>query len=144
MSVESATRPEVPAGARFAMAVVVGSHTGRVPLVLALSVSPSMLSPANHKLVPMAVRVTVSDNRDANPVVQLEHVTSNDGHEPLGDGHTSSDIQLRQDGTLLLRAERAGQGRDASTPFDILRPTRAGIRRRQQPPFLCPRTRRNS
>jgi hypothetical protein len=81
---------------------------------LSLSVSPSVLWPPNHKLVPVTVTPTVYDTCDPNPQLRLVSITSNEGDLANGSGHTSPDIQDAQFGTddrqFLLRAERRGGG----------------------------------
>jgi endo-1,4-beta-xylanase len=82
---------------------------------LSLSVSPAVLSPPNHKLVPVTVTVAVSDVCDPRPTLRLVSITSNEGDLANGSGHTSPDIQDAQFGTddrqFLLRAERSGTDR---------------------------------
>lgn len=70
------------------------------PPTLTLSANPSELWPPNHKMVKIKVTVQVQDNLDPNPVVKLVGVTSSAG-DP-------ADIQIDADGTIWLRAERAG------------------------------------
>ncbi len=81
---------------------------------LALSASPSVLWPPNHKLVSVTVTPTVTDACDDSPVLRLVSITSNEGDLANGAGHTSPDIQDAQFGTddrqFLLRAERQGGG----------------------------------
>jgi len=81
---------------------------------LALSVSPAVLWPPNHKLVPITVSVDVSDVCDSNPTLRLVSITSNEGDLANGSGHASPDIQDAAFGTddrqFLLRAERSGGG----------------------------------
>jgi hypothetical protein len=83
---------------------------------LALSVSPAVLWPANHKLVPITVAVDVSDVCDSNPTLRLVSIVSNEGDLANGSGHTSPDIQDADFGTddrqFQLRAERSGGGTD--------------------------------
>ena len=80
---------------------------------LSVSVTPEMLWPANHKYVRVQVEVTASDNFDPNPAVTLVSVTSNEADNGLGDGDTPNDIQIVDDYTFNLRAERSalGEGR---------------------------------
>ena len=46
---------------------------------LSVQATPSFLSPPDHRMVEIQVNVQVSDNRDPNPVVRLESITSNQG-----------------------------------------------------------------
>jgi len=84
------------------------------PPTLSLSVSPSVLGPPNHKLVPVTVTPEVSDACDPSPTLRLASIKSNEGDLANGSGHTSPDIQDAQFGTddrqFLLRAERRGDG----------------------------------
>ncbi len=79
----------------------------REPPQLSVQATPSFLSPPDHRMVEIRVNVQVSDNRDPNPVVRLESITSNQGDNAIGDGNTSNDIQV-DNGRIFLRAERAG------------------------------------
>jgi hypothetical protein len=56
--------------------------------------------------------VTVADNFDPNPTVELVSVTSNEADNGLGDGDTPNDIVIVDDYTFQLRAERAGTEAD--------------------------------
>jgi uncharacterized protein len=75
-----------------------------------LSLSPSVLWPANHKYVDVTATVVGSDNFDPNPSVTLVSVTSNEPDNGKGDGNTVNDIVIVDDVNFLLRAERAGGG----------------------------------
>jgi hypothetical protein len=85
------------------------------PPELSVSVSPDTLWPANHKMVPVSLDVSVSDNCDANPDIVLTSVVSNEPDDAPGggDGHTTNDIQDADIGTedynISLRAERQGK-----------------------------------
>jgi len=68
------------------------------------------LWPPNHKMWEVCATVTASDDCDANPVVSLLSVTSNEPDDGKGDGHTSNDIQIEGNNCFLLRAERSGGG----------------------------------
>lgn len=79
-----------------------------------VAVSPEVLWPANHKMVPITATVTTADVCDANPAVSLVSITASEGDNVLGDGNTSDDIQGADFGTddraFSLRAERSGKG----------------------------------
>ena len=81
---------------------------------LSLAVSPTVLWPPNHKLVPVTVTVAAADVCDPGPTLRLVSITSNEGDLAKGSGHSSPDIQDAQFGTddrqFLLRAERRGFG----------------------------------
>ncbi|MHC4085003.1 MAG: LamG-like jellyroll fold domain-containing protein [Planctomycetota bacterium] len=73
-----------------------------------LSVSPTMLWPPDHKMYEITPNWTVSDNCDASPNVSLVSIVANEGDNTIGDGHTSNDIQIGEDGSIYLRSERSG------------------------------------
>jgi len=79
------------------------------PPTVTVVASPGMLWPANHKLVPIRVVATAIDNVDPKPVVTLESITSSEPDNSGGDGDTSNDIQITDEG-IFLRAERNGGG----------------------------------
>ena len=72
--------------------------------------NPGTLWPPNHKMVPVTMEVTVTDNLDPNPVCKIFDVTSNEPIDGLGDGDTAPDWEITGDLTADLRAERSGTG----------------------------------
>jgi hypothetical protein len=84
---------------------------------LEVTVTPTILWPPNHNMVPIDWTYVVSDIADPSPLVELVHVQSDEGDgvdtfDPALDvtevvGRKGDDIQL-VDGQLFLRAERAG------------------------------------
>jgi hypothetical protein len=82
--------------------------------VLTVALSPAVLWPPDHKLVPITATITVKDTCDPNPTVRLVSITSSEKDNGLGDGDTSGDIQGAtfgtDDRTFLLRSERSGPG----------------------------------
>jgi hypothetical protein len=77
-----------------------------------LSVTPAILWPPNHKMVLITPSWTVSDDSDPSPDVSLVSIVMNEGDDTIGDGHTSDDIQIGEDGSIYLRSERSGLGAD--------------------------------
>jgi hypothetical protein len=77
-----------------------------------LSVAPTMLWPPDHKMVLITPSWTVSDECDATPEASLVSIVANEGDDTIGDGHTSNDIQIGEDGSIYLRSERSGTGND--------------------------------
>ena len=87
---------------------------------ISLSVSPNVLWPPNHKMVPITPAITVGDNCDPSPSVELTSIIMNEGEETntydpeydstLGDGNTTDDILIDENGNIYLRAERSGAG----------------------------------
>lgn len=90
--------------------LLVGLNLDGLAPVLTLSPSAQVLWPANHKLVTVKVRAEALDDLDPNPVVRLVSVSSNEPDNGLGDGDTAGDIEIIDDFTLRLRAERSGGG----------------------------------
>ena len=84
------------------------------PPNLSVSVSRAVLSPSNHKLIPITVTVVATDTCDASPVVRLVSIMSTEPDNGLGDGDQPNDIQGASFGTddrqFLLRSERSGKG----------------------------------
>src|SRR6185503_12929641 len=83
---------------------------------LSLSVSPTSMSPPNHKLVLVTATLASTDTCDATPTIKLLSITSNEPDNGLGDGDEPNDIQGAAFGTddrqFLLRRERAGKKKD--------------------------------
>jgi hypothetical protein len=81
----------------------------RAPL-LTLSVTPSLLWPPNHKMVPVTVTASAVDDTDPAPAITLVGVRSSEPDDGTGDGATIGDIVRSSDFEFLLRAERSGSG----------------------------------
>jgi hypothetical protein len=90
-----------------------GYGVDQTPPTLSVSVTPNVLFAPNHKMVEVTPTITVSDDRDSNPRVDLVSITSNEGDDVHGDGHTSRDVSIDSSGRIFLRAERSAlaQGR---------------------------------
>jgi HYR domain len=73
------------------------------PTVTSVGVSPEVLSPPNHKLVPVTVSITAVDDTDPDPASRVVSVSAN---EPMN----SADWRLTGALTLELRATRSGSG----------------------------------
>src|SRR5262249_30944565 len=84
------------------------------PPNLSVTLSPAVMSPPNHKLVPITVTIVATDTCDANPVVRLVSIMSNEADNGLGDGDQPNDIQGAafdtDDRRFQLRNERSGTG----------------------------------
>jgi hypothetical protein len=90
------------------------------PPSVSLSVTPHVLWPPNHKMIPITTQITVADTCDPSPEVFLSSIGMDEGDETdafdpsfdqsQGDGHTTNDIEVAADGTIYLRAERSGKG----------------------------------
>jgi hypothetical protein len=77
-----------------------------------LSVAPTMLWPPDHKMYEITPSWTVSDDCVPTPDVSLVSIIANEGDDAIGDGHTSNDIQIGEDGSIYLRSERSGTSDD--------------------------------
>jgi probable HAF family extracellular repeat protein len=83
---------------------------GTPPVITALAASPSVLDSPNHRMVPVTVTATATDDSGAVPGCVVTDVTSNEPDNGLGDGDTAGDI-IREGGLALqLRAERSAHG----------------------------------
>ncbi|MCK5319860.1 hypothetical protein KAJ61_00540 [Candidatus Parcubacteria bacterium] len=90
------------------------------PPEITISVSPDTLWPPNHKMILIMPTITVSDNSDPDPIVELKSITINEGEETntydaiydlsVDDGDTPDDIEVDANGNIRLRAERTGTG----------------------------------
>jgi hypothetical protein len=72
------------------------------------SVTPTMLWPPNHKMAEIVPSWTVSDECDASPDVSFVSIVTNEDGDTIGDGQTSGDIQIGDDGSVFVRSERSG------------------------------------
>jgi hypothetical protein len=72
------------------------------PSITSLSASPNVLSPPNHRMVPVIISVSATDICDPNPKSKIIGVTSN---EPGPDQY-----QITGDLTLNVQSERNGNG----------------------------------
>jgi subtilisin family serine protease len=75
-----------------------------------LSVTPTILWPPNHKMVEIIPSWTVSDECDSEPNVSLVGIVSSEDGNTIGDGQTSDDIEIAEDGSIFVRSERSGPG----------------------------------
>jgi hypothetical protein len=82
----------------------------REPPSVTMNVTPSTLWPPNHKLVEVKLAVSVSDNLDPTPRVELVGVKVSEPDDGQGDGNTDDDVQITADGRIFVRAERSAQG----------------------------------
>ena len=86
------------------------------PPQLTLTLSPTLLWPPNHRMVPIQAAWQVTDVCDPAPAVALVSFTSSERDDApgTGDGNTTGDTQDASigspDTSVLLRAERLGDG----------------------------------
>ncbi|MFL6333372.1 MAG: BPSS1187 family protein [Pyrinomonadaceae bacterium] len=90
------------------------------PPSLSVTLTPTLLWPANHKMVRIDAVIGAADScGDAPPQVALTSITSDQPDDGGGDGDTKGDIQDAAfgtfDRTFLLRAERDGSDRRGRT-----------------------------
>lgn len=75
------------------------------PPRLSVSVSPSILWPPNHKMVPISATISVKDDVDQNPLVTLDSIESNEPGNPhdvsanIGTGATTFSLMSSRTGS---------------------------------------------
>jgi hypothetical protein len=72
------------------------------------SVTPTSMWPPTHKMVEVTPSWTVSDECDAAPQVSLVGIVMSEDDNTVGDGHTTGDIEIGDDGKIYVRSERSG------------------------------------
>lgn len=77
------------------------------PPSLSVSLSPNVLWPPNHKLVPITANISAGDTCDANPRVALVSIIAN---EPLDSNDIQGAMFGTDDRTFSLVATRLGSG----------------------------------
>jgi hypothetical protein len=80
------------------------------PVIASLTVTPEVIWPPNHKLVPVTIKVTASDACGGDVQARILRVESDEPENGTGDGDTAPDWEITGDLGLKLRAERAGTG----------------------------------
>jgi hypothetical protein len=87
------------------------SNCGQPPAITNVSVTPTTLWPANHKMVDVTINYDVTDDCDeTSGTICTLSVSSNEAVEGTGDGDTAPDWVVIDAHHLKLRAERAGSG----------------------------------
>lgn len=79
------------------------------PVINNISVDPSVLWPANHKMKNVDVSYSSTDNCPGAVTCTLS-VTSNEHVNGMGDGNTGDDWEIVNNHSVKLRAERSGAG----------------------------------
>ena len=134
----STTDPSVTSSASFLVEVI-----DVTPPEIEVTLTPDSLWPPNHKLVTIAAQLTVTDDYDPNPAVELVSVTSSEPDDGPGDGHTTGDIRGADIGTddrsFQLRAERSGSGPGGPIASSTGRQMRAATRQSPARSCSCPR-----
>lgn len=82
------------------------------PIFSDVSASPNNLWPPNHKMKEVKINYTVTDNcSDADHITTTLEIVSNEPVNGTGDGDTEPvDFEVIDNHTVMLRAERAGNG----------------------------------
>ena len=78
------------------------------PVFTSASVTPNVLWPPNHKLIPVQVTATATDVCGTVSTM-IKSITSNQSPNGKGSGHTSRDWKITGDLTADIRAERTGK-----------------------------------
>jgi len=78
-----------------------------LPTIHRITATPDVLWPPNHKMEPVTLGVSATDNCDL-AACKIISVTSNETGSRNGTGNT--DWEITGDLTLKLRAERSGSG----------------------------------
>ncbi len=80
------------------------------PVIQNVGATPNVLWPPNHKMVPVVVRATATDNCDTAPQCRITSVTSDEPVNGHGKGKKTPDWNITDDLRVKLRAERLGTG----------------------------------
>jgi hypothetical protein len=83
-------------------------NIGDPPLASAARPTQAELWPPNHRLEAVGITGLSTANRPAT--ITITSVTQDEPTNGLGDGDTAVDAVINGDGTVLLRAERSGNG----------------------------------
>ena len=75
-----------------------GGGGDTTPPQLSVELSPAVLWPPNHELEQIAPIVTVADEDDPNPSVELLSVVSSEPENEQGSGNTTDDIVVTEEG----------------------------------------------
>jgi Tol biopolymer transport system component len=90
-------------------AVITVSDT-QPPVISSAVATPAVLSPPNHKMLPVRVNIAAFDVCSETTDCKIASVTSNEPVNEEGDSKTVSDWQITGKLEVLLRAERSGKG----------------------------------
>jgi len=95
-------------GATSSCDFTVRVEDNEAPVLSGMMASPSLLWPPNHKMKPVLIDYSATDNCSANLQCSLE-VSSNQAVNANGDGNTSPDWEIIDEHHVELRAERQGK-----------------------------------
>ena len=101
---------------------VVVSVKDDIPPEFILTVEPEVLKPHNHEMVLITPVWDVNDNCDDEVEVSLLSITSSQADDGIGDGHTTDDILITDEGLIYLRAEisDSSEGRIYTLTFEAV------------------------
>lgn len=106
----TATRAD---GATNTCSFTVSVVDNEAPVITGASVDQPVLSPPNHRMVPVTVNYSTTDNCTPTSAITCSlSVTSNEPVDGTGDGDTSPDWEIVDAHNVRLRAERAGTSND--------------------------------
>ena len=104
----------VSAGLSSATMTVTVNNINDPPVSSNALPSIAVLWPPNHGMVKVAITGVTDPNQNAT--ITITGVTQDEPTNGSGDGDTDVDAVINNDGTVLLRAERAGDGDAACLP----------------------------
>lgn len=84
--------------------------TDTTPPTISVTLTPSELWPPNHKMASITAQISVSDDQDPNPAVQLVSITCNEEIDPAQD--ISGAAFGTDDRSFSVRSERTGQRKE--------------------------------
>lgn len=97
------------AGGTASCSFEVNVYDAEPPLIENLTVNPTTIWPPDHKMVPVTINYTLSDNCSGSVFSQL-WAWSSEADNGTGDGDTEMDCKVLDEHHVLLRAERSGKG----------------------------------
>jgi len=97
------------AGATATCSFEVYVYDAEPPVIENLTFSPQTIWPPDHKMVPVTIDYTLSDNCGGAVNSQI-WIWSNEPDDWSGDGNTLTDYAILDEHHVLLRAERSGTG----------------------------------
>jgi len=76
----------------------------------AASASPALLWPPIHEMAPVTIANVSDPNEGGNITIGIDSITQDEPTKDLDDGDTQMDGSIMENGNVLLRAERSGEG----------------------------------